>query len=164
MRKSEMLKQNTELFDRLTDAELKINALQKEITERDGIITELKSEIERLNAKLNATEPLKTLEAKVVRQAEVSPEVDYGASVIGKTVLLAAKHCNMLTTAGEPETAKELVNLLLGRTEVAKAEILKITSSEDSFEDKKEKIDGCFDSAAEYFESVMAQRDYLDNN
>lgn len=160
MRKSEMLKQNTELFDRLTDAELKITALKKEIAERDGRITELKSEIERLNAKLNATEPLKTLEAKVVRQAEVSPEVDYGASVIGKTVLLAAKYCNMLTTEGEPETEKELVNLILGRTEVAKAEILKITSSEDSFEDKKQKIDGCFDSAAEYFESVMAQRDY----
>ena len=78
MKKSEMLKQNTELFDRLTDAELTITALKKEIAERDSRITELKSEIERLNAKLNATEPLKTLEAKVVRQAEVSPEVDYG--------------------------------------------------------------------------------------
>lgn len=159
MKKSEMLKQNTELFDRLTDAELTITALKKEIVERDSRITELKSEIERLNAKLNATEPLKTLEAKVVRQAEVSPEVDYGACVIGKTVLLAAKHCNALTTEGEPEAAKELVNLILGRTEVAKAEILKITSSEYSLEDKKQKIDGCFDSAAEYFKSVMAQRD-----
>ena len=61
MKKSEMLKQNTELFDRLTDAELTITALKKDIAERDSIITELKSEIERLNAKLNATEPLKTL-------------------------------------------------------------------------------------------------------
>ena len=42
----------------------------------------LKKEIERLNAKLNATEPLKTLEKKVIKKAEVSPEVDYGASVI----------------------------------------------------------------------------------
>lgn len=159
MKKSEMLKQNTELFDRLTDAELKITALQKEIAERDGRIVELKSEIERLNAKLNATEPLKTLEAKVVRQAEISPEVDYGAEIIGKTVVEAAKHCNALTAEGEAETAKELVNLILGRTEVAKAEILKIVSSEDSLEDKKQKIDGQYKTAAEYFESVMAQKD-----
>ena len=43
MKKSEMLKQNTELFDRLTDAELTITALKKEIAERDSRITELKS-------------------------------------------------------------------------------------------------------------------------
>ena len=159
MRKKDLLAQNTELFDRITEAQLQISELKKKIANRDTEIDELKKEIERLNAKLNATEPLKTLEAKVVRQAEVSPEVDYGASVIGKTVLLAAKHCNALTTEGEPEAAKELVNLILGRTEVAKAEILKITSSEYSLEDKKQKIDGCFDSAAEYFKSVMAQRD-----
>lgn len=159
MKKSEMLKQNTELFDRLTDAEFKITALKKQIAERDGVISELKNEIERLNSRLNATQPLKDLEAKVVNQAAVSPEVDYGAAVIGKTVLSAAKYCNFLTEAGEPQAAKELVNLILGRTEVAKAEILKIVSSEEDFEIKKQKIDGCFDSAAEYFESVMAQRD-----
>lgn len=159
MRKSEMLKQNTELFDRLTDAELKITALKKEIAERDSIISSLKAENERLNARLSATAPLKTLEQKVTKQAELSPEVEYGAEVIGKTVLEAARYCNELTASAKTETEKELLNLILGRTEVAKAEILKIVGSDDELELKKQKIDGQYKTAAEYFESVKAQKD-----
>ena len=43
----------------------------------------LKNERERLESKLNATPPLKALEAKVEKQASVSPEIEYGAAVIG---------------------------------------------------------------------------------
>ena len=93
MKKSEMLKQNTELFDRLTDAELTITALKKEIAERDSRITELKSEIERLNAKLNATEPLKTLEAKVViyaNNADLAAKVNEYADILSKVFIVSA--------------------------------------------------------------------------
>ena len=55
--------------------------------------------------------------------------------------------------------AKELVNLILGRTEVAKAEILKIVGSEIPLENKYEQISGCEKSAEDYFHSVMAQND-----
>lgn len=157
MRKKDLLAQNTELFDRITEAQLQISELKKEIANRDTEIDELKEEIERLNAKLNATEPLKTLEAKVVKQADVSPEVDYGAAVIGKTVIEAAKCCNSVTANSEPELTKEIVNLILGRTEVAKAEILGIVSSEDSFDNKKQKIDAQYENAADYFKSAVAQ-------
>lgn len=157
MRKKDLLAQNTQLFDKITAAQLQISSLKKEIENRDGEIEELKREIERLNAKINATEPLKTLEKKVVKQAEISPDVDYGASVIGKTVVEAAKCCNSVTVNGNPELSKELVNLILGRTEVAKSEILAIVSSEDDFENKKQKIDAQYESAVDYFKSATAQ-------
>lgn len=158
MRKKLLILQNNQLFDRLNGAEKEIQRLKKELIDRDGQINELKKENERLLSKLNATEPLKTLEAKVVKQASVTPEVEYGASVIGKIVIEAAKACNRLTADGKADGAKELINLILGRTEVAKSEILNIVSSEYAFELKKEKIDSQFENAADYFCSVMAQR------
>ena len=62
-----------------------------------------------------------------------------------------------LTVGGETRYI-ELVNLILGRAEVAKSEILAIVSLEEDFFVKKERIDGVFEKSKEYFESVMAQR------
>lgn len=157
MRKKDLLTQNTELFDRITAAQLKISSLERELERRDDENARLKNEIERLNAKINATEPLKTLEKKVVKQAGFSPEVDYGAAVIGKTVVAAAKACNTVTENGNPELAKEIVNLILGRTEVAKSEILSLVSSDEDIEIKKQKIDAQYESAADYFTGAVAQ-------
>ena len=57
----------------------------------------------------------------------------------------------------ETENSKELLNLILGRTEVAKAEILKTVSSDIAFDEKKAKIDAEYESAKDYFESVIRQ-------
>ena len=158
MKKKLLILQNEQLFDRLNGAQSEIKRLKEELEHRDTRINELLKENERLLSRLNATEPLKNLEAKLVKQASVTPEVEYGASVIGKTVIEAAKACNRLTQNGAQENVKELVNLILGRTEVAKAEILNIVSEEESFEAKKQKIDAQYESAADYFGSVMAQK------
>ena len=45
MRKKDLLAQNTELFDRITEAQLKISELKKEIANRDTEIDGLKREI-----------------------------------------------------------------------------------------------------------------------
>lgn len=155
MNKKQLLEQNTQLFERLAQSQEQIAELKKELAGRDGELLAQKNEIERLNARLNATEPLKALEAKVTRQAAVPPEIEYGASAIGKIVVEAAKYCSRLAARGEQ--AKELINLVLGRTEVAKAEILKIVSSTDGLEEKKKKADACAYDAFDYFESIMAQ-------
>ena len=157
MRKKDLLTQNTQLFDKISEAQLQISSLKKEIENRDTEIEELKKEIETLNAKINASEPLKTLEKKVIKQSTVSPDVDYGAAVIGKTVIEETKCCNSDTESGNPELSKELVNLILGRTEVAKSEILSIVSSEESLDTKKQKIDSQYETAVDYFISVTAQ-------
>ena len=86
MSKKELLAQNIQLFDKLAAAKERVSALEKQLVEREDEIIALKNEKERLEAKLNATPPLKALEAKVEKQAYVSPEVEYGAAVIGKIV------------------------------------------------------------------------------
>ncbi len=155
MRKKELLLQNTQLFDKLTVYEMQIAKLKEELAKRDKLINEQKAEIERIKNE-NAAKPLKTLEEKVIKQAAAADNIDYGAQIIGKTVVAAAKYCNRLT-AGETENSKELLNLILGRTEVAKAEILKTVSSNIAFDEKKAKIDAEYESAKDYFESVIRQ-------
>ncbi|MBO4734338.1 MAG: hypothetical protein J5662_07670, partial [Clostridia bacterium] len=60
-------------------------------------------------------------------------------------------------TAGGNTEHRELVNLLLGKTEVAKAEILAIVSEGGDFEAKKEKIDAVKEETLDYFSSVLGQ-------
>ena len=134
-----------------------ILAFEKQLAERENEIIALKNEKERLEAMLNATPPLKALEAKVEKQALVSPEIEYGAAVIGKIVVEAAKYINRVTSRGEQEYTKELINLILGRTEVAKSEILSIVSSDAGTDEKKRGADVQLEQAKDYFESIIAQ-------
>lgn len=157
MSKKELLAQNIQLFDKLAAAKERVSALEKQLAERENEIIALKNEKERLEAKLNATPPLKALEAKVEKQAYVSPEVEYGAAVIGKIVVEAAKYINRVTSRGEQEYTKELINLILGRTEVAKSEILSIVSSDAGTDEKKRGADVQLEQAKDYFESIIAQ-------
>ena len=91
------------------------------------------------------------------KQASVSPEIEYGAAVIGKIVVEAAKYINRVTSRGEQEYTKELINLILGRTEVAKSEILGIVSSDAAADEKKRGADAQLEQAKDYFESIIAQ-------
>lgn len=158
MRKKQLLKLNEELFERCERA--KMVAEQLKVENED-----LKQENKNLNLKLEQlmqaplkTEPLKTLEEKIITNANLAEDTVYGAEIIGKTVVSATKYCNKLTCENNDCDVKELVNLILGRTEVAKAEILKIVSSECSFEEKQNLIDKEYSAAEEYFISIMAQR------
>ena len=152
MRKKLLLEQNIQLFDRLTAAEGEIKRLKNELEEEKRRAAALKEENARLaENKGAATAPLKILEAKVIKQAGITPDTEYGAAVIGKTVVAAAKYCEQLKTR---DNAKELI---LGRTEVAKAEILNIVTSDNAAEEKRRLIDEQFAAAEDYFASVTAQ-------
>lgn len=87
----------------------------------------------------------------------ISDEFEYAASVIGKTVVEAAKVCNELASLSGNADTKELVNLVLGRTEVLKAEILKILNTQELFEHKKDLMQKEQMSAYDYFDSIKAQ-------
>ena len=155
MRKKLLLEQNIQLFDRLTAAEGEIKRLKNELEEEKRRTAALKEENARLaENKGAATAPLKILEAKVIKQAGITPDTDYGAAVIGKTVVAAAKYCEQLKTR---ENAKELINLILGRTEVTKAEILNILTADTADEEKRRLIDEQLALAEDYFASVTAQ-------
>ena len=155
MRQKLLLEQNIQLFDRLTAAEGEIKRLKNELEEETRKAAALKEENARLSEnKGAATAPLKILEAKVIKQAGITPDTEYGAEVIGKTVVAAAKCCERLKTR---DNAKELINLILGRTEVTKAEILNIVTADTADEEKRRLIDEQFAAAEDYFASVTAQ-------
>lgn len=157
MKKKILLSENTRLFERVNTAEDEIRKLKGELDKCRTEINELTEENIKLYARLNMTEPLKKLESKVIGQACVSPEIDYGSKIIGEIVIEAAKACNSLTVSGSQDGTKELVNLILGRTEVAKSEILNIVTASSELEAKKQQIDAQYSSALDYFESVKAQ-------
>ncbi len=85
-----------------------------------------------------------------------SEEFEYASSIIGKTVVEATKVCNELSVK-DSEDKVDLVNLVLGRTEVLKAEILKILNTQNTFEQKKDLMQKEQMSAYDYFDSIKAQ-------
>ena len=157
MRKKLLLEQNIQLFDRLPAAEGEIKRLKNELEEEKRRAAALKEENARLTENKGSTAaPLKILESKVIKQAGITPDTDYGAAGIGKTVIavVATKYWEKFITR---ENAKELINLILGRTEVAKAEILNIVTTDNADEEKRRLIDEQLALAEDYFASVTAQ-------
>ena len=69
----------------------------------------------------------------------------------------SANYSNQLTADGNT-AYKELVNLILGRCEIAKGEILSAVCSECDNATKIQLIDSVKRETEEYFLSVMAQR------
>ncbi len=177
MLKKNLIKQNGELFDRLNDANGRIAELEAQLQEREGELESLNDQVLELRRELAERQaqkdeeptdevPVETVEEK--KEQNEQPEiptpavikvedcVEYGAQVIGKIVVSAAGFSNRLTVDGD-SSKRELVNLILGRTEVAKSEILDITSGEAEDSIKRYMIDRVHDEALEYFKSVMAQ-------
>ncbi len=157
MRKKVLIEQNLALFEQLQKAQLEVNELKKTLKGYDEKMAKLEDELEELRkAEEVQTAPLKKLEEKVIANANLKPDVEYGAKIIGEIVVSATNYSNNLTAGGESAN-RELVNLILGKTEVAKSEILNIVSGEASLDVKQSLIDSVRDDAQEYFKSVMAQ-------
>lgn len=159
MKKKELYNLNSELFQKSQ----KYIALYEELKEENAKLLEeinkLKNENNQLTSKIEQSKPLEKLEEKLKIQAKLSEEAKVGASVIGKIVVKAASSCNALTSSNDGYDPKELVNLILGRTEVAKAEILKAVESDMSLDNKLDLIETVKQSAMDYIDSVMAQKD-----
>lgn len=153
MRKRELIAQNFSLFEQLESLRADNAAKDKKIAELEEKVKELTRETDKSS---HTTLPLKRLEEKVTNNFKLNPDIEYASEVIGKLVLESANSSNMLTTDGNTEH-RELVNLLLGKTEVAKAEILSIVSENIDFDGKKKKIDDVADEAIDYFGSILAQ-------
>lgn len=158
MKKKELIRLNEEFFERTEHLKVLIEDLKRENEELQQQIETLTQENETLSTNQAATEPLKALEEKLRNRAALSPDMTYGADIIGKIVVLAARSCNTLTSQEDNLDVKELINLILGKTEVLKAEILKAVELDTEFDSKKELIDAKQKEAEEYFASVMAQK------
>lgn len=156
MKKKDLTALNEKLFDERNEAREKYQKALAELDTLKAKNQELSAELERIKSEQTASEALKKLEKSM--QLPLSEDKEYAAEIIGKIVLDAAKKCNSLTSDGKVKNL-ELVNLILGRTEVAKAEILRACKKEIPLEDKKLIIDNEKCDAMDYFISVLAQND-----
>ena len=157
MRKKDLIRQNLTLSDALQKTQLELSELKKQLKSYSDEIKALKSELsDKENEIQQTTEPMRRLEEKVITTASLKPDVEYGAKVIGEIVVSAADYSNKLTQGGD-SSHKELINLILGKTALTKAEILSVTQTDNELEVKRVKIDQIAKTANEYFESVLAQ-------
>lgn len=159
MRKKKLIEQNAYLFEKLQTTQRELNEFKEELRKNADLINSLKAELEQTKEykeNVTVTEPMHRLEEKVIANAALTPDMEYGATVIGKLVVSAAEYSNKLTIGGD-DSKKELLNLILGKTEIAKAEILSVIETSDSFEVKCTKMDQIVALCNEYFQSVLAQ-------
>ena len=84
------------------------------------------------------------------------PAMEYGSCVIGKIVVESARYAEQVSTSSA-ENKMELLNLIMGKAEVAKAEVFAIATSLASEETKRELADAQFSEALDYFKSVVGQ-------
>ena len=162
MRKKKLLEQNTLLFEQMKQLEIEIALLKKEISKRNAEIKRLSAmqgTKEQISAGLTAKPENEQSEAvkKEPKDIVLDDISVYGSDTIGEIVLRATELSGRLSLE-QSEENKELVNLILGKTEVAKSEILMATEKENSFENKKSEIDNIKNNTFEYFESVMGQK------
>ncbi len=159
MRKKKLIEQNLSLFEDLQKTQSELLELKKMLKQNADEINSLKSQLDKAKepeSEPTVTEPMRRLEEKVIANATLKPDMEYGAKVIGQIVVSAAEYSNKLTVGGD-DSKKELVNLILGKTEMAKAEILSVIETGDSFDIKCSKMDQIAVVSKEYFESVLAQ-------
>ena len=177
MNKNLLMKQNNELFSRIQLLKKQNIALTAQVQELNSNAINFAKEIEALKAEISELKKIATpvdmapVEADAEKKETVSQieetknaldeivlpdDFTYASDVIGNIVIKAAGFINQLT-ASDNSNKKELVNLILGRTEISKSEILSIVSSEVSFDSKKELINTQYEEALEYFKSIMEQ-------
>ena len=176
MRKKELMKRLSEL---VTTVE-KLNRLVKDLeADKEELKAQIKALEEKainppvLEAEVNATIPV-TKESsptesagftvRIVDEVELSEEnedgninpMEYGAVIIGKITVESAKCCDIISKNGG-ENVKELLSLVMGKSELSKAEILNIAMCDADDEQKKSLIDKELTDATDYFKSVSEQ-------
>ncbi len=133
-------------------------ALETKPEETSLLSSEETEEIEKIEEAEKVEESKEEEEPITISEPQLSEEVNNAAKIIGKIVLSAATYCNNLTAIDTGSNVKELVNLILGRSEVAKAEILRISALKIDPEQKLKAMEMEQNEAEDYFKSVMAQK------
>ncbi len=146
---AELREENNALMEQLKELRARIVALEK------GASPDIKSVVADSFEIPQPVEVQKPIEHKEIT---LSDAISDGAKIIGKIVLSSAEYCNKLTGVGAGPNAKELVNLILGRTEVAKSEILRLTTLDIEPGDRLTAMERELNEAEDYFKSVMAQK------
>ena len=158
MRKKDIIQLNAQLFEKAERLQLANEELRLENVGLKAKIEQLTLKIDKRASQTSNTEIPEAIQENM-DVVTVDKPTELGSQIIGKIIVSATQYCNQIT-AGNTENSKELVNLILGRTEVAKAEILQIVeNTELSIELVNELSLQEQASAEDYFKSVLAQID-----
>ncbi len=172
MRKKDLFEQNTVLYNRLQSVSAELDKYKKLYSENISEINTLRKQLADMETQINSEKEQKAEIPTEANEAEIStpktntyvPLTDvvledvmqYGAAIIGKIVLEGTKANNSF--ADKPnEYSKDLINLVLGKTEVCKSSIYEICKSDASDDSKKTEIDKVYKDAIDYFNSLYKQ-------
>lgn len=148
---NELKKENEALLSRIEELETEL--LAKNESEEGFVVNAFEEEASELE-----TTNLEQIEEK--SQSNVTIELDksmeYGAEIIGKIIIESAKYSEKITSS-QSENTKDLINLIMGKSEICKAEILNIATSSADFSDKCDMMNNQYTEAIDYFKSVVAQ-------
>ncbi len=146
---NELKKENEALLARIAELEDQISS---ESVVNEGFVVEAFEE-ETLNQELNEEK----IEDRVSdAPVELDSAMEYGAEIIGKIIIESTKYCEKITSS-QNENTKDLINLIMGKSEICKAEILNIATSSAEISDKCEMMNNQYTEAVDYFKSVVAQ-------
>ena len=179
MRKKDLINKMVELIEAMNKLQQQLNLVKAENKE-------LRVRVTALEAKTNEPvkpEPAPTVILETgkgftvdesafdepdIPEVEESPEIkvnaveledgamEYASIAIGKIVQESIKYANLISASISPDK-KEVLNLIMGRAEVAKAQISAITEGLLSEQNKKELIDAQCAETLDYFKSAYAQ-------
>ncbi len=169
VRKKDLLEQNTVLYNRLQTALEERDKYKKLYKENIEEINSLRRQLCEMEKQYTPTPPVTESESAVHGifedhpiKEEITAEVklpdimQYGAEVIGKIVLEGTKASNSFRD-NPNEYSKDLINLVLGKTEVCKSAICEICAGDAEETEKQKNIDDVFKDATDYFQSLYKQ-------
>lgn len=163
--------ENTELKAKIEELNLKIEELSAPRVQASvpAVVLEgetgftVNSDIDAEEPPIHQTEEIKASEpvsetTQVLAEEIKLPDetMEYGSVAIGKIVQESVKYTNIIS-ASESENTKELLNLIMGKGEIAKTEIFSIVEGQSAPEIKRQLIDGMVAETVDYFISVAGQ-------
>ena len=150
---SELKKENAKLLQKISELEEKLAQKQNEGFVVDTTISEQPQEEENED-EIIADE----IKEEKTESEEISLDdaMEYGAKIIGNIIVESAKYTDMIT-ANPCENTKDLINLIMGKSEICKSEILTIALGELDYQTKCDLMDSQLTDALDYFKSVLAQ-------
>ncbi|MBR6573033.1 MAG: hypothetical protein IKK77_04885 [Clostridia bacterium] len=150
---SELKKENAKLLQKISELEEKLAQKQNEGFVVDTTISEQPQEEE--NEDEIIAEEIKE-EKTESEEISLDDAMEYGAKIIGNIIVESAKYTDMIT-ANPCENTKDLINLIMGKSEICKSEILTIALGELDYQTKCDLMDSQLTDALDYFKSVLAQ-------
>lgn len=181
MRKKDLLNQIKYLTQKVLEADKTVKSLNDDILDKEEEIRRLNEKIEAMEASYNEKPLEETIseqnEAEETIENDVSvPEMkyedfnfakesineelddanDYAVKAISRIITESVK-IGCVLASGDNPNKKELLNLTLGRTEVAKNEISSLIETNLSNAEKIKAIDNEENQVKEYYQSILAQ-------